>query len=141
MSIEQNKAVVRRYFDELFTAGRLDRAAEIVAEGYIDHTARPGRPAGVEGVKEVIGTFRTAFPDLRVQIAELLGEGELVATRFVITGTHNGPLMGVPPTGRTVRVPGMCISRIAGGTIAEQWDQADMLGLLQQLGVVPGEGG
>jgi steroid delta-isomerase-like uncharacterized protein len=136
----ENAAVVRRYFEEILGTGRLDLLNELVAPEYVDHTARPGRASGTAGVREVVVLFHTAFPDLVVTLEDTLTEQDRVATRFTIRGTQTGPFAGLPPTGRQVVITGIAISRVAGGRIAEQWDQADMLGLLQQLGALPDPG-
>jgi steroid delta-isomerase-like uncharacterized protein len=133
----ENAAVVRRYFEVILGTGRLDLLNDLVAPEYVDHTARPGRAPGAAGVREVVGLFRTAFPDVAVAVEDTITEQDRVATRFTIRGTHTGPFAGLPPTGRRVVITGIAISRVAGGRIAEQWDQADMLGLLQQLGALP----
>jgi predicted ester cyclase len=129
--------VVRRYFEDVLGGGRLDLLNELVAPVYVDHTAQPGRSPGIAGIREVTHMFRTAFPDLTVTVEDCLADADRVATRFTLRGTHTGPFADMAPTGRRVTIGGMAITRLAGGLIAEQWDQADMLGLLRQLGVFP----
>jgi steroid delta-isomerase-like uncharacterized protein len=133
----ENVAVVRRYFEEVLGGGRLDRLNELVAPDYVDHTARPGRAPGAAGVRAVVELFHMAFPDLVVTVEDTIAEQDRVATRFTLRGTQRGPFAGLPPTGRHVVITGIAISRVADGRITEQWDQADMLGLLQQLGALP----
>jgi predicted ester cyclase len=135
-----NAAVARRTFEEVLGTGRLDLLNELVAPGYVDHTARPGRAPGAAGVREVAGLFHTAFPDLAVTVEDTLTGQDRVATRFTLRGTQTGPFAGLPPTGERVAITGIATSRVAGGRIAEQWDQAGTLGLLQQLGALPDPG-
>lgn len=137
MPAKDGTAVVRRYFEDVLSGGRLDLLNELVTPGYVDHTAQPGRSPGIAGIREVTHMFRTAFPDLTVAVEDCLIDGDRVATRFTLRGTHTGPFAGMAPTGRQVTIGGMAITRLVGGRIAEQWDQADMLGLLQQLGAFP----
>jgi steroid delta-isomerase-like uncharacterized protein len=132
-----NVAVVRRYFEEVLGGGRLDLLNELVAPDYVDHTARPGRASGAAGVREVVGLFHTAFPDLVLTVEDTLMDQDRVATRSTIRGTNTGSFARLPATGRKVVITGIAISRVTDGRIAEQWDQADMLGLLQQRGAVP----
>jgi predicted ester cyclase len=137
MPANDGAAMVRRYFEDVLGGGRLDLLNELVAPVYVDHTAQPGRSPGIAGIREVTHMFRTAFPDLTVTVEDCLADADRVATRFTLRGTHTGPFADMAPTGRRVTIGGMAITRLAGGLIAEQWDQADMLGLLRQLGVFP----
>ncbi|HEY5989363.1 MAG TPA: ester cyclase [Streptosporangiaceae bacterium] len=140
MPNKDGAAVVRRCFEDVLGGCRLHLLTELVAPGYVDHTAQPGRSPGIAGIREVTHMFRTAFPDLTVTVEDCLADGDRVATRFTLRGTHTGPFAGMAPTGRQVTIGGMAITRLASGQIAEQWDQADMLGLLRQLGAFPGAG-
>jgi steroid delta-isomerase-like uncharacterized protein len=133
-------AVVRRYFEEVLGAGRVDLLNELVAPDYVDHTGRSGRAPGAAGIREMVSLFHTAFPDLVITVEDTITQHDRVATRFTIAGTQTGPFAGVAPTGKRVLITGIAISRVANGRITEQWDQADMLGLLQQLGALPDPG-
>jgi steroid delta-isomerase-like uncharacterized protein len=140
MSAEQNKAIVRRWFKDVFEKGNLALANEIFAVDYIDHDpgAPPGGwPHGPEGAKAIVGTYRGAFPDLQFNIDDQVAEGDKVVTRWTARGTNTGELMGMPPTGKKAVVTGMDISRMANGKIAETWGQFDALGMLQQIGAIP----
>ena len=137
MSAEENKAPVRRVFEQMFNEGNLDVADELLAPGYVDHDpSLPQDVHGPEGFKEYVGMYRAAFPDLHVQIQDQLAEGDRVATRWTGTGTHNGELAGITPTGKQVTLPGMEIVRIANGKLVEGWEGYDSGTLMRQLGVM-----
>jgi steroid delta-isomerase-like uncharacterized protein len=111
-----------------------------VTEDFVDHQALPGLPPGREGFKQLNVMFRSAFPDIVVNVEDVVAEGDLVAARWISTGTHKGPLFGIPATGRAVRVSAMVVYRIEGGRLAEGWINRDDLGMMRQLGVVPTPG-
>ena len=137
MSTEENKALARRVIEEMFNKGNLDVADELIAPDYVDHDpAMPEDVRGPEGLKEYVSAYRSAFSDLHVEIEEQLAEGELVATRWTGTGTHDGELAGIPPTGNWVTLPGMEIVRISGGKLVEGWEGYDSMTMMRQLGVV-----
>lgn len=139
MSTEDNKALFRRWC-EVISQNRLDRVEEIIAPEEVDHALPPGVPAGLEGVKQVFRLLHTAFPDLQIEIDDLIAEGDKVVGRVTARGTHEGEFMGIAPTGKPVSFTAIDVVRIAGGKIAERWSQADNLALLQQLGAVPAAG-
>jgi steroid delta-isomerase-like uncharacterized protein len=97
----------------------------------------PGKEGGLAGAKTKWAMYFDAIPDLRVRVEEMVAEGDKVAVRWTGEGTHRGALLGVPPTGNHVRIDGISIYRLAGGKIAEQFEQWDKLNLMQQLGVAP----
>jgi steroid delta-isomerase-like uncharacterized protein len=137
MSSEQNKAIVRRAFEEPWK-GNLDVVDELIATNYIGHDpANPEPLRGPEGVKDFVSVYRAAFPDARITVEQQLAEGDLVATRWSGRGTHEGELMGISPTGKQATVTGLTISRLEGGKIVEEFQNWDTFGLMQQLGVVP----
>jgi steroid delta-isomerase-like uncharacterized protein len=144
MSEEENKAVVRRFAEEVLSGHNLDVVAEIFAENFVDHDPgeqdSAGKEIGIEGAKAETEQFTTGFPDIRVSPEQIIAEGDKVVGRFTMTGTHTGTFLGIPPTGKSVNVTGIQVFRIADGKIAEAWLQIDRLGLLQQLGVVPSPG-
>lgn len=137
MSVEENKAIVHRITEEIFNKGNVAAADELIASNFVDHNPVSGQPAGLEGLKQVVTMFRTAFPDLHCTVEEMIAEGDKVMARGTIRGTHKGEFMGVPPTGKRVRVTGIDIVRIAGGKVVERWGNFDEMGMMQQLGVVP----
>lgn len=137
MSAEENKALARRVIEQMFNEGNLEVADELLAPGYVDHDpSLPQDVHGPEGFKQYVGMYRAAFPDLHVQIDDQLAEGDRVATRWTGTGTHNGELAGITPTGKPVTLPGMEIVRIANGKLIEGWEGYDSGTLLRQLGVM-----
>jgi steroid delta-isomerase-like uncharacterized protein len=138
---EENKSLVRRSFEEVFNQGNLDAIEEIFAPDYVLHDpTSPEEIRGTEGMRQYVSMYRTAFPDLQQTIEDQIAEGEKVATRLTGRGTHQGDLMGIPPTGNRVEAPGIVINRISGGKIAESWANYDAMGMMQQLGVIPQPG-
>jgi steroid delta-isomerase-like uncharacterized protein len=140
MSTEVNKAIVRRFVEEVQNGGDLAALDEFAAPGYVNHSAPPGVPADREGLKQLTAMFRRAFPDGRMTIEDMVAEGDRVATRKTFRGTHRGELMGIPPTGKAVTIGLIDFARLAGGRVVESWSVADELGLLRQLGALPPPG-
>lgn len=137
MSTEANKAIMRRFWDELFTQGNTEVADEIVGADYLNHDPAPGEQPGRAGLAAFVAHMHAGFPDGRFEVERFVVEGDTVVTRWRATGTHHGAFMGIPATGRAVNITGVAIHRIADGRIVESWGNWDMLGLLQQLGVLP----
>ena len=137
---EQRRAVVvSRYFDEVWSQGRLDVLDELLAPNYVNHTpSTPNPPPGPGGLKPIVAAFRVAFPDLHFTLLDVLVEGDKVAVRVRMEGTHDGPLFGIPATHRRVRVDQLNIEQFEGGRIVHHWRVTDELGLMRQLGVVAG---
>ena len=130
---ENNKAIVRGFVEEVINKGHFDSAAQFVWEDVAEQVPLPGQGPGLEGLKQVIRGFRTAFPDLHFAVEEQIAEGEKVLTRFEWTGTHRGEFAGVPATGRTVKVWGMVVDRLLEGRIKDTRIIMDMPGLMMQL--------
>jgi steroid delta-isomerase-like uncharacterized protein len=140
MSAQENKSVVRREFEEIFSqGGNLDAAQEIYAPDYVGHEPTFGDVHGVEGAKQFAATFRQAFPDVQTTMEDQLAEGDKVVTRFTARGTHQGESEDFgPPTGNRIEVTGITFERFSEeGKIVEDWTNFDALGLMQQLGLVP----
>jgi predicted ester cyclase len=136
MSAEEKKALVRGCWEECFNKGNLAVVDEFVASTYRWHG--PGQEvSGREGIKQLIGLYRAAFPDFQMTFEDQIAEGDKVASRWTMRGTHTGDLLGIGPTGKQGTMTGIVISRLAGNAIAEEWENFDQLGLLQQLGVMP----
>jgi steroid delta-isomerase-like uncharacterized protein len=142
MSTEDNKALVRRFYQELWNRKNLAVANQLIAATYVFHMAGspPGIPPGPEGFTQFVSVFFTAFPYVHVTIEDQVAEGDRVTTRWTSRGTYTGDLMGIAPTGKSVTITGISIDRFENGKVIESWDNFDQLGMLQQLGVVPSMG-
>src|ERR1700761_8774967 len=114
-NVAGNVAVIARFLDEVINQGRLEQADELVAADFVELDPLPGQRQGREGLKEIIGVIRAAFPDIHWVMEEMVAEGELVFSRFTWSGTHRGTFLGIPATGKTVNVPGMVLDRLAAG--------------------------
>ena len=133
---QDNATVVRRFVEEVITRGDIDSAAQFVWEDVVEQVPFPGQGPGIEGLKDVLRGMRAAFPDLVFSVQEQVAEGDKVASRFEWTGTHHGPFLGVPPTGRFVRVWGIVIDRLEGARIKDTRIIMDIFGLMMQLGAL-----
>ncbi|MCO5383365.1 MAG: ester cyclase [Methanosarcina barkeri] len=132
MSIEENKAIVRRFFEEGPSKGNMIVADELLSPDFTLHVPLPVSP-GIEGIHEIITTCRGAFEHLNVTIEDLIAEGNNVAARFTAHGIHKGSFMGLPATGKPITMTGIETFRIKEGKIIELWGEANLLGLMQQL--------
>jgi|SRR5215211_5637703 len=140
MSAEQNKTNFKRLYDEVFNQGNLDVANELIGSNVVEHQQQPGvdpAAAGPELVKQIARFYRSAFPDLQIVVNDLIAEGDRVAARVSIIGTHQGEMMSIPPTGRRVEVSSIDIIRFEDGKAAEHWGETDIITMMKQLGVVP----
>ena len=138
MSIEQNKAMARRWSEELWGKGNLAVADEIIAPDYVRHDPGDPFPArGPEDVKRIVTMLRTMLPDLRIQIEAMVAEDDMVVSRYTTTATDTRGYMGKPPTGRTIRTSAMQMFRFGNGKIVESWAVRDDLGTLVQSGHLP----
>jgi len=135
-AIEQNKSTVTSFIDALFTKGDLGAVDEYLAEEFVNHDPPIGVTADREGMRAAGAMFRAAFPDWHSEMDILVGEGDLVVEHFTASGTQQGEIFGVPPSGRAVTLPGINIWRVRDGRIVERWGRLDELGLLRQLGLV-----
>lgn len=137
MSAEENKALVRRFYEEI-DKGNIDILDELVAEDYIDHNPPPfpGLAGGREGLKQAFRIFLKATPGYH-DIEEQIAEGDKVVTRMTSFGRHEGDLPGAPRTGNELKMTSITIHRIENGKLAEKWSDKDTLGFLQQIGVIP----
>lgn len=137
---QDNPTVVRRFVEEVINHGQMDSAAQFVWEDVVEQVPLPGQGPGLEGLKDILHQMRAAFPDLDFSIKEQIAEGEKVVSRFEWTGTHKHEFLGVPATGRPVRVWGVVIDRLEGGRIKDTRIIMDTLGLMMQLRVFPPPG-
>lgn len=139
---EENKALVRRAFEEMITKKNQAAVEQFIAAEYVGHfSGAPGPIRGVEAFKQFIAMYNTAIPDSTVSFENVIAEGDRVAARLTYHGTHNGPLMGIPPTGKPVTVSSTNILRIVNGKAVEQWANTDDVGLMTQIGVMKAPGG
>ncbi len=138
MSLEDNKAVLRRLYDEVANAKNLDVLDEIVAEDSVDHDAFPGMPEkGVEAYRVVFGASHAGFSDFHMAIHDMIAEGDKVAIRATVSGTHDGEFIGMPPTGKTISVGAVEIFEVRNGKITGRWGTPDRATLMEQLGLAP----
>jgi predicted ester cyclase len=134
MSPDENKALVQRLYDDLFNRGRLRLADQLIAPDFVNHVVPPGTPQGPDGVRHIITMLRSACPDSRYVIEDLIAEDDKVAARVTFSGTHAGVFQGLPPTGQRVLQEQIHILRIAGERGAELWAAWDNLALLRHVG-------
>ncbi len=139
MPVDDPKAVIRRWV-EAWNAQDLDAAEELLAPEFVRHDANLPDVDGPHAERQHIADDLAAFPDLHFEIEQLIAEGDLVNARYLVQGTHRGEFLGIPGTGRPMTIQASESYRLAGGKLAEQWVVMDVLGLLQQLGAVPGPG-
>ena len=134
---ETNKTVVRRLFEEVWNKGNLPVTDELFAPNYVHHdSSTPDVGRGPESEKKRATLYRTAFPDLRLTIEDIIAEGETVTARWSCKGTHKGDFSGIAPTGKLFTISGISVARFTNGKMVEGWVNWDALGLMQQLGVV-----
>jgi steroid delta-isomerase-like uncharacterized protein len=138
VSESENVSVIARFLEEVINQGRLEQADELVAVDFVELDPLPGQRQGREGLKEMIGMLRAAFPDIHWVVEETVASGDKVVTRFTWTGTHRGTFLGVPASGRSVSVKGVVIDRLAAGKMADSRILMDNFTMMQQLGVIPG---
>jgi steroid delta-isomerase-like uncharacterized protein len=135
---DANKRLIRHFFEDGLSQGNMTLVDDLVASSLKLHGAPPDLPPGREGLKALLGVFRTAFPDYRDTLDEMVADGDRVATRWTFRGTHLGQFQGIAPTNKPVTIRGMSIFRVSEGQIVEDWTEMDILGLLQQIGPAPG---
>ena len=138
MSVETNLTLVRRFVEEAQTRHNLAAVDDYLSPDFEDHSAPPGLPADREGVKMQFTMFFTALPDLHALIHDQVADENKVVTRKTLRGTHQGDLMGIAPTGKTVAIEVIDILAVTDGKITDHWNLVDQLGLLKQLGALPG---
>jgi steroid delta-isomerase-like uncharacterized protein len=136
---EENKALVCEFFTEVINAGNMASADEFVTTDYVEHQQLPGAEGrqGIEGARAFLSMMHSAFLDVHFDIEDLVAEGDRVVARVTVSGTHQGELIGLAPTGKRVRTPGIEVFRVERGKMAEHWAVFDALGMLRQLGLQP----
>jgi steroid delta-isomerase-like uncharacterized protein len=135
--MQNNKNLIVRFITEVLNEGKIDSTGNFFWENMVEQVPLPGQGPGLAGLKDVLRGMRAAFPDMHWTVEEQIAEGDKVVTRFEWTGTHRGEFLGVPATGRPVKVWGMVIDRLEGGKIKDTRIIMDALGLMMQLGVFP----
>jgi steroid delta-isomerase-like uncharacterized protein len=135
MTVEGNKALVRKHFEQVWNGGDANAVTETLAPGYVGHDPNTATPVqGPEGYLTATAAFRAAFPDARFTIEELFGEGDRVVARLTLRATHTISWHGAAPTGHPIAVDGVIIYRLTGGKIAESWGLWNLHGLMKQIG-------
>jgi steroid delta-isomerase-like uncharacterized protein len=138
---DANKALLQRFYDEVINGRNLDLIDELLADNFVEHEEFPGIPPTRDGVKQTFAMFYSAFPDIHFRVDAMVAEGDVVAARVTVTGTHEGEFMGIPATGRSVEVDAMDFVSFRDGRGTAHWGLSDMVSLLQQLGAMPPPGG
>jgi steroid delta-isomerase-like uncharacterized protein len=139
MSKESSLAALS-VFAEAVNTGNFDLFDQVVAPDCNDHDPADGQAAGPAGYRMFFSGMRTAFPDMKVSLETAVQEGDTIAFAYTLTGTHTGPLMGIPATGKKVEIRGLQISKFRDGKMTERWGSSDELGLLKQIGAIPSAG-
>ena len=137
MSAEQNKSIVRRWVEEGWNKRNLALIDQLYAPNFYQHETGPETVNSSEALKVFVSGYLSAFPDLQFTIEDLVAEGDKVVWRFKASGHQNGPLMGMPASGKVVGVTGTITFRLENSRMAEAWLNLDVLGLLQQVGIIP----
>jgi predicted ester cyclase len=138
MSVEENKVIVRRIPEEVLNKGDLSVLDEIVAPGFVNLTPLPGLPdRGVEALRALVNTVRTAFPDLHYTLEASIAEGDMVVHLATARGTNTGPFMGMGPTGKSATWKEIHIVRVVNGKIVDHTGIIDEAGMMRQLGLIP----
>ena len=140
MSAQENKALIRRFVEEVQSGGNSDAIDELCSPEFVNHSAPPGVPSNCEGVKQLTVMFRQAYPDSYFTVEHMIAEGDKVSTRKIFHGTHQGTFMGITPTGQQVSIGLIDVVRVADGKVVVHWSMGDNLGMMQQLGVIPQPG-
>jgi steroid delta-isomerase-like uncharacterized protein len=135
----QNKAVARRFVDEVFVAGRMESVDGLIAPDFVPHSW-PGTGPGPAELKRAMSRVFAGLSDVTMTIEEMIAEGDLVTVRLTAHAVQSGEFMGMPPSGKAYTIPEIHIFRVRDGMIAEHWGQADLLGMMKQLGAMPGQG-
>jgi steroid delta-isomerase-like uncharacterized protein len=134
---DHNKATVRRFYDEVFNRGDVNAIDQFCAPDFKDHTAMPGQAPGVQGLKQIMGAYFNAFPDMKIEVEDIIAEGDLVAARFSGSATHKGDLFGTAATGKRIHFSGTDFLRFKNGKVTDVWHQGDDVIALMQIGIKP----
>ena len=132
-----NAEIVRNFVEEVINQNNIEAAGKYFWDDMVEQVPLPGQGPGIAGLKDVLRGFRAAFPDLHFAVLEQISEGDKVASRYEFTGTHRGEFLGVPATGKSVKVWGVVIDRLVNGRVKDTRIIMDALGLMAQFGVFP----
>jgi predicted ester cyclase len=136
MSLEENKALVRRYYEEVVNTGAVDRLADFLSPDYAEVHDNVRYPIGLEGAEEHVRGVRRTYPDLHLTVEQQIAEAEWVATRVTMRGTHQGEWLGIRPTGKQVEMTAVNLDRVVNGRIVEHGGAANLLGPLLAIGAI-----
>lgn len=136
MSIQQNKELLRRYYEEIVSTGNVDRLDDVISPDYEEVYEGVRYPIGLDGAKDHILGVRRTYPDLKLTVEQQIAEGEWVVSRILMRGTHQGEWMGIQPTGKTVEITAVNVDRVVGGRIVEHGGAANMLEPLLKIGAI-----
>lgn len=136
MSTESNKALIRRYVEEVLNKKNLNLVDELFADAFVDHDSSMPEAGGPAGIKRLAAMVHTSFPDVHFTIEDMIAEGDKVVYRYSVRATHRKDFMGIPAIGKQISFTGIHIYRVGDGKLQEEWENWDMLGLMRQLGVV-----
>ncbi len=137
MTLEENKRLARRFYEDVLNTGKLDLLEDVLSENFTEHRPSEEDTSGIASFREFLKMVTGAFPDLRIQVNDVLAEGNKVAVRLTVQGTHQGVLMGESePTGKQATWSGIDILEIESGKITARWSERDLLGLMRQIGAI-----
>lgn len=131
---QQDNIEQQKKFGAAAQSGAFKQFHDLVAPDCVDHDPAPGQVPGPQGYADLFGTLHTAFPDMKIEVVHLVADADNVAFAYTLTGTHNGPFMAVPATGKAIKIRGLQISRFKNGKMVERWGSSDELGILKQIG-------
>jgi steroid delta-isomerase-like uncharacterized protein len=134
---QDTRTTVQRLFDEFVNGRNLDAIVELVAPDFVEHEETPALAPGRDGVRQLFAMLAEAFPDFRMNVEDMIVEGDKGVVRSMLTGTHKGEWMGIPATGRSVDVTIIDVFRVADGKVVEHWGAMDSGAMMAQLGVAP----
>jgi steroid delta-isomerase-like uncharacterized protein len=137
MTVQENRNTVLRFWEEVFNQRHFELLDKLFTEDYVYHGAGGQDVKGADNLQQFLGGYFKAFPDLRADVEDIFGVDNKMVSRVMCHGTHQGDLMGMPPTGKQIAIRVICVNRFAGTKIAEDWELPDLFGMLRQLGAIP----
>ena len=137
MSADENKALFRRYIEEVFNKRNVGALDEILSPEFVHHFLPPGITPDRDGMKQFVPQLLAAFDGFHLTIEDMIAEGDRVAARLTMGGIHNGEFIGIAPTGKRITSTEICVQRIKDGRVVESWVEVDQLGMMRQMGVLP----